>query len=444
MKAIALIFGLLVIVAVWLIARAESQAEQPGVSTPQLSQPQPDIEPAASQPAATPTTLPAETAVPVANPVVETNGLALQPADLAQAAGFGTAVAHWGDTLVVGAPQSDKAAGAVHLFNWDGQQWQETARLTASDGVANDNFGRSVAISGQTILVGASGHSAAGWQAGAVYVFELGDGRWQQTAKLLPASTQDIRFGWAVALAGETAVIGAPYRYSQGEMLNVGSATIFSRQGQEWQQQTRLTTGQGGGAVANDLFGWAVAVAGDTVAVGAYLQESVYVYEEANGQWRETAVLRDSSPGSQFGYSIALDADRLLVGAPASGRVATRAGTAVLYIYQPEGSWAEVARLAPGNLRPGSRFGSAVAVAGEVIAVGMRESDGRADMEESGGTIAFRFANGQAAPIAEFYAPQPASFAHLGTAVAVSANTVFTGAPGHENTSGTVYTFSLK
>ncbi len=443
LSGIVVLIVLVIVILPELAAKGNGRAPTTIVTDP----------PAVAQTTAVPpTTVPLavihSTAVPP-TPQPETAGPStrLTPAQSAAGDSFGQAIAVDGNTAVIGAPQANNSQGAVTIFTRQGSQWRETARLTASDGAANDNFGRSVAVSGQTILVGASGHSAAGWQAGAVYVFEFSNGRWQETAKLLPASAQDIRFGWSVALAGDTAVVGAPYRY-QGEMLNVGAVTIFNRQGQEWRQQIRLTTGQGGGMVGSDLFGWAVAAQGNTIAVGAYLDGAVYVYELANEQWRQTAVLRDNTPGTHFGYSVALTADKLLVGAPAAGAPAAdnpvqRAGTAVLFTYQPGGSWTEAARLAPGNLRPGSRFGWSVALTSNLVAVGMRESDGRTDVEESGGTAAFRISNGQPTHIVEFYAPQPAPFAHLGTAVAVSGNTVFTGAPGHENSPGTVYAFTL-
>ncbi|MBK8988315.1 MAG: hypothetical protein IPM39_19980 [Chloroflexi bacterium] len=392
--------------------------------------------------AATAVPTPIPTLPPTPQPLSVSSPASLQPGQSHPGDGFGQAIAVDGTTAVIGAPQANNGQGAVTIFTRQGGQWRETAHLTASDGAANDNFGRAVAISGQTILVGASGHSAARWQAGAAYVFQFSNGRWQQTAKLLPGSAQDIRFGWSVALDGDTAVVGAPYRY-QGEMLNVGSATIFTRQGPAWQQQARLTSGLSGGAVGSDLFGWAVAIRGSSLVVGAYLNATVYSYEFTNGQWRQTAMLRDGTGGNQFGYSVALSQNSLVVGAPAANVPVNRGGTAVLFTRQSGGSWTEAARLAPEGLRPGSRFGWSVALDGGVLVVGMRESEGRSDVEESGGAFAFRITNGQTTGKAELYAPVPAPFAHMGTAVATANGVIFAGAPGQRDTPGVVTVFAL-
>jgi hypothetical protein len=367
----------------------------------------------------------------------------LQPVESAAGDGFGHAIAMDGEIAAIGAPHADGGRGAVVVFERRGELWHERARLSALDGAANDDFGGAVAISGHTILVGASGHRGAGSFAGAAYVFQLDDGRWRQAAKLTPGSPRDVRFGWSVALAGDTAVVGAPYSREAGEVLNVGSAAIFSRRDGLWSQTTRLTVGQPGGARSSDLFGWAVAADRATVAIGARLDGAVYVYELSRGEWRRTAVVRDRTHGNQFGTSVALEADRLLVGAPAAARPAPRTGTAVLYTRQPDGGWAEAARLSFDGLRPGSRFGSSVALDGKTAAVGMRENDGLADVEESGGTVAFRIAAGPAAPGARLHAPQPTRGAHLGAAVAVGDNLVLAGAPGPRSAAGAVYAFSL-
>ncbi len=360
----------------------------------------------------------------------------LQLAVPAQAEGFGTAVAAWENTLVVSAPRADNAAGAVYMFQWDGQQWRESARLTASDGAANDAFGHSVAIHDQTLLVGASGHDAAGWEAGAVYVFQLEAGEWRQQRKLLPGSALDARFGWAVALDGETAVVGAPYRFSQGEMLHVGSATIFTVR--DWQQQARLTTGKSGGPVNSDLFGWAVAVHESIIAVGAHLSDAVYLYHLVDEQWQQEIVLQHGIRGSQFGYSIALAEDRLVVGAPAAETNGPRSGTAVLYTRQND-TWQETTTLMPDNLGTGSRLGSSVALLNNVVIVGARESAGRSNLEDSGAALLYCLEDGQLAAVRELFAEVPKPFANFGHAVAASNWAVFIGAPTESKTVGSAH-----
>jgi hypothetical protein len=200
-KLIAQLLGIVVIAALVMALWPEAAAEESGAAA-----------------TAVPT-------IPSTSPATNLTTV-LRPAQSAAGDGFGQAIAVDGTTAVIGAPQAGDGQGTVTIFSLQNGRWQETASLTASDGARGHTFGQSVAISGQTVLVGASGHNAA-------YVFEQANGRWRQTAKLLPDSPQDFHFGRSVALAGDTAVVGAPYRYSQGEMVSAGSAAIFTRQGEE-------------------------------------------------------------------------------------------------------------------------------------------------------------------------------------------------------------------
>lgn len=367
----------------------------------------------------------------------------LAPRQAQPGSGFGHAIAVDGDTVVVGAPQSDAGRGAVYVFVRDGKSWRETSRLVASNRAANDAFGQSVAISAGTIVVGASGQDARGFNTGAAYIFQLEKAGWVESAKLLPASAQDVHFGWSVAVDGDTLAVGAPYRYLQGEISKVGSVSVFTRQDRGWEQQVRLTSGRSGGAVNNDLFGWSVDIHASRLAVGAYLSNAVYLYQLSDGRWQQETLLKGPRSSAQFGYSVSLDKDMLAVGAPATNSRGMRTGTAFLYLRQSQG-WQEQSQISTDRLRPGSRLGWSVSLQGDLLAVGMRESDGPGDNKEAGGAYALRIASERLSQTTELYAPDPAPFDHFGSAVAVSAQTIFVGAPGSANAPGVVAAFEMQ
>ena len=144
--------------------------------------------------------------------------------------------------------------------------WFEQAKLTASDAAADDLFGSSVAVSGDTAVVGASATTPSpALNAGSAYVFVRSGGAWTQQAKLTASdAAADDKFGYTVAVAGDTAVVGA----ASDDTLagtEAGSAYVFVRSGGAWTQQAKLTASD---AAAFDHFGWSVAVAGDTAVVG--------------------------------------------------------------------------------------------------------------------------------------------------------------------------------
>jgi hypothetical protein len=230
-------------------------------------------------------------------------------------------VAVSGDTIVVGAPWEDSSAtgingdqndnratdsGAAYIFTRNGTNWSQQAYLKTSNAGADDQFGVSVAVSGDTVVVGAWGEdsNATGVNgnqgdnsaefAGAAYVFVRNGASWTQQAYLKASHTRPLDaffnnagFGNAVAVSGDIVVVGAPYESSNATGVNgqqtndlafaSGAAYVFSRNGTNWTQQAYLKASNTGGGSAGewgDTFGWSVAVSGDTVLVGAYGEDS--------------------------------------------------------------------------------------------------------------------------------------------------------------------------
>ncbi|HWL93250.1 MAG TPA: FG-GAP repeat protein [Phycisphaerae bacterium] len=262
----------------------------------------------------------------------------LTASDAAANSAFGYSVALSGDTVVIGAPDDDHAAGSnagsAYVFVRSGAVWSEQDWLTASDdAAANSLFAWSVALSGDTAVIGAPFEDlAAEEDAGSAYVFVRSGTVWAQQARFVaPAGSEDDEFGYSVAISGDTAVMGAPY-YDHAAVSNAGSAYVFVRSGTVWTQQALLTASD---ADANSFFGWSVALSGDTLIIGSIFDSSAgfnagsaYVFVRSGAVWNQQArfVASDSSYGDTFGLAVALSGNFAVIGAPfddhAAGQIA--------------------------------------------------------------------------------------------------------------------------
>jgi hypothetical protein len=206
------------------------------------------------------------------------------------------------------------------VFTWCGAAWTEQQKLTASDGETEDQFGYSVAISGDTAIVGAPFDDVGGNAAqGSAYVFTQSGGAWTEQQKLTGDSAAYRRFGFSLGISGDTAIVGTN-RDVEGN-LNVGSAYVFTRDGGPWTLQAPLTASDG---LGSDEFGHAVAIAGDTAVVTAVSDTKVstwhgsaYVFARNGGAWTEQKKLTasDATGKGFFGLSVAISGDTALVGA---------------------------------------------------------------------------------------------------------------------------------
>ena len=305
---------------------------------------------------------------------------------------FGRSVAFSGDTAIVGAWAEDaggSAAGAVYVFQRSqggADNWGEVTKLTASDAEAGDLFGISVAVSGDTAVVGAHGEDTGGSFAGAAYVFQRGEGgadNWGQVEKLTASDPETLdQFGASVAVSGDTAVVGAIQGDAGGS--DAGSAYIFQRNDggtDNWGQVKKLTASD---AEAFDEFGWSVAVSGDTVVVGAISERAgglgagaAYVFERNEGgadNWGEVKKLTasDAQAGDWFGISVTLNGDTAVVGAWLEDTPFNNVGAAYVFQRNEGGAdnWGEVKKLTASDAAGGDNFGIGVAVSGDTAVVG--------------------------------------------------------------------------
>ena len=321
-------------------------------------------------------------------------------------------------------------AAAVYPVTID-PNFTQQAYLKASGTGALDFFGASVAVAGDTVVVGAYGESSnatgvngnqadnSATNAGAAYVFVRSGTTWGQQAYLKASNTGSFdTFGVSVAVAGDTLVVGADSEDSNATGVNgnqadnsasaAGAAYVFVRSGTTWSQQAYLKASNTG---AGDFFGYSVAVAGDTVAVGAYGEDSnatgvngnqadnnatnagaAYVFVRSGTNWNQQAYLKASNTeaNDQFGNAVAVAGDTVVVGANGedsnatgingnqSDNSATNAGAAYVFV-RSGATWSQQAYLKASNTGANDEFGAyAVAVVGDTVVVGANMEDSNA------------------------------------------------------------------
>jgi len=257
---------------------------------------------------------------------------------------FGFSVAISGDTTVVGASQDDdagSASGSAYVFTRSGTTWSEQAKLIASDADVGDLFGTSVAVSGGTTVVGAFANDDAGATSGSAYVFTRSGTTWSEQAKLTASDARvDAQFGSSIAVEGDTVVVGAVRDDDGGR--HSGSAYVFTRSGATWSQQAKLTASE---PAIRDFFGNSVSVSGDTVVVGSNLDDdagrdsgSAYVFTRSGTTWSEQAKLAasDATARDQFGNSVSVSGGTVVVGARSDDDAGSSSGSAYVFSLIPD------------------------------------------------------------------------------------------------------------
>ncbi len=323
--------------------------------------------------------------------------------------GFGTSVAMTEETLVVGTPgdaDSGFDAGSAFVFSRRERQWQgETERsrkkLTAPQALAGERFGHAVAIADQTIVVGAPADGITDGT-GSVYVFTRPESGWSadiEAQKLTaPQALAGERFGHAVAIADQTIVVGAP---ADGITDGTGSVYVFTRPESGWSadiEAQKLTAPQ---ALAGERFGHAVAIADQTIVVGAPADGitdgtgSVYVFTRPESGWSadieaQKLTAPQALAGERFGHAVAIADQTIVVGAPADG---ITDGTGSVYVFAVEAP-AAPSSLTAADGQGGDRFGYAVAIDGAVIVAGAPGDDGLAEDSENANGIESKSAAG--------------------------------------------------
>lgn len=281
-------------------------------------------------------------------------------------------------------------------------------RLEPKDTIPQEGVGQAVAIDGDLVAIGVPFHTLAD-RTGAVFLFRrdpIDRHVWQEVDELLAADGLDLdRFGTAISLDGETLAIGASHDGDDSH-LDAGSVYIFRPNAQNpdsWQEMVKITSDD---VINFDLFGSAVALDGDTLVVGApgdrnfgsLLGGSAYVFQRTSGpteSWQQVARLRAEAShpeDNSFGHSVALDGDVIVIGSLGSQDIQTTIGNAFVF-YRDEGgpnNWGLVKTLESMDSPPSDRFGHSVALRNDTILVGDSRHEINAEVGETGAVFVFR------------------------------------------------------
>ena len=300
---------------------------------------------------------------------------------------FGWSVAMLGDVAIVGAPHNDQgglaAAGAAYVFVRTGGTWVEQQKLVASDSAAGDEFGRSISLSGDAIIIGTPyDDHAGGVRAGSAYVYTRTGGTWVEQQKLVASDAAGGgQFGWSVSISGDAIVLGALHDDHAGG-LDAGSAYVFVRTGMTWVEQQKLVASD---AAAGDFFGTSVSVSGDTAVIGSFLDDhagglqagSSYVFVWTGTSWVEhqKLVASDAGVAQWFGSSVSMSVDTIVCGSQRDGHgIGDYAGSAYVFV-RAGASWVEQQKLVASDAAPGDQFGSSVSMSGGTVLIGAVNDD---------------------------------------------------------------------
>jgi len=367
---------------------------------------------------------------------------------------LGQAVVLDGDTALVGAYRDDAAAtdsGSAFVFVRQGTTWTQQTILAASDGDNGDRFGASLCLEGDTAIIGANGHETAGPFSGAAYVFVRTGTVWSEQAKLTASDANiDDLFGTAVALHGDTAVVGASSRDDPGAIY-AGGVYVFERSGTLWNQRAILTADEPG---VGDAFDCSLALRGDTLVCGAmfddlgWLQDagSAWVFVRTGTSWSRQAMLTapDAARDRSFGRGVALDGDTVLVGTPLDEPGGHWwAGAAHAYVRSGT-TWSHQAKLVADDGRAHDCFGVAISLCGDraLIAAHVDDLGSRVD---AGSAYVFERNGTRWRQEAKLIASNGAGGDYFGSSVHLDGGRALIGAPLRDrpgaNRAGTAYVF---
>ncbi len=281
---------------------------------------------------------------------------------------FGAAVAISKTDAIVGTAGDDtngSNSGAAYIFRFSpyaADKWVQQAKLTAQDGSESDHFGNAVAISGDYAIVGADLDDDNGDSSGSAYIFKWDGMQWTQQAKLTPSDgVAGDHFGRAVAISENHAVVGAYLNDDDGD--GSGSAYVFRRDGETWLQQDKLTASDGGW---HHFFGESVSLSGEYILVGASGNGpgAAYIFrQDDESGWLQQDKLTpcNGTDGDEFGISVSLSGNYAVVGADEDTEKGTSAGAAYIFKRSSE-RWLEREKLTASDAEKADFFGRAVAI----------------------------------------------------------------------------------
>jgi len=304
--------------------------------------------------------------------------------------GFGYSVSVFGNTAIIGAPRGNGGAAYIYTRDEDGV-WSKQSKLSPSIGIISGEFGSSVYLTKDKAIIGAPNRGCLNSAPqGAVYIFERSDENvWTQQAKLTPLDASPrINFGASVHIDSDTVLVGAP----DCDHLNTetGAVYVYKHEPENsWSTQVRLTPPE---EAPDDYFGSSIHMSGDLLIVGSPSDEGVgsaYIFSRgSNGNWSQSSKLvpSDRSPGARFGFNTSIYGETALVGTSVRYNEGLE-DTDAVYVYelQASGSWAMVKKLSDENSSSGNSFGISTSLFEDIILVGSEDDEVHMYSKDSSG-----------------------------------------------------------
>ncbi len=379
----------------------------------------------------------------------------------------GNSIAVSGNIAVIGVPNAWRSSltamdprGAAYVFRFNGTNWVQEQKLTATDAALGDRFGSSVAVSANSVFVGSSMDDDRGFDSGSVYVFRHNGSSWVQSQKLVASDgAAGDNFGSAVSLDGDSAFVGAmgdsdvaPY---------AGSAYVFRFNGQSWVQSQKLLPQNVSNAAG---FGKSISVSSGYAVIGCYQDDTrgsdagaAFVYGFNGSSWVQNAKLTALDGGAYqlFGYAVSLSGSRMIIGAPKDDDRGLMSGSAYIFRYNGT-SWTQESKLvdmspqAPSG-QPGNQFGYSVGISGSTAVIGSPWWDDQSisyPLQDQGAAYVFSYDAGSMLWTVQtrLVANDGYYFDNMGTSVAVDGDMIGAGAGKDDSIamdSGSAYIFDV-
>ncbi len=374
----------------------------------------------------------------------------LAPDEINPGAEYGRSVAMDGDLVAVGAGNADTEtlpnAGAVYLYRRHGQTYIPEAKLGEPDPSDDAEFGRTVAIQGNRVFVGARFAQVDGLRVGAVYVYRKYNKSWHFDQRIVsPTPGAEDNFGRALAVQGSLMVVTA--RKENQNASDVGGAYVYIFKDGSWTFQQKLTASN---PTPSAYFGQSVAVQGGLIAIGARNADpkgagAVYLFRQSENEWKEFAkvVPYDGNKNDNFGFSIAISGNLMVVGARRADTAEVK-DTGAVYVYSLKGNSANfVARLTASDRNEGDELGQSVAFLGGMIVAGAHQDDGDGS-EDLGAIYLFSGKDGNWVETDKVIASDGVANDQFGYSLAASGNRLVTGAHNADSFRGAAYIIQVK
>lgn len=307
---------------------------------------------------------------------------------------YGQSVAISGDTLVVGAVTDSTAAfvaGAAYVYVRDGTTWSLQQKLTAADPATFSGFGKSVDVTGDTAVVGAYGDDDAGYGTGAAYVFHRNGGVWTQQQKLTASdAAADASFGLSVSISGQTIAVGAPFVSSPGVNFS-GAVYVFVNNGSAWLEEQKIEARD---ITAGQELGYCAAISGATIVatapgevVGMHTYGAVYIFERNGTTWEQQRKFVDREVARTDGFALraAIDGDTIVVGDVKNNTVAPWGGAGNVFVRRGTAGWSLKYTLTATDAAYLDALGLSVAISGNTIMLGAPDKN-----EQKGAVYIYR------------------------------------------------------